>query len=235
MTMPELNIHEEDSLKKYGKKFTELHQWMDAPVKIYHWKHRKERHDPHETPLLAKSLFGQFAYEACLDHIIMDLDDEKNSLNNSKNISKRSKMLTVKLPIQMYQRLIEYGLFIDESKSKIVREMIANQLMELPDLTFYREFEIQIREKTDTFFKNYSSSFVKDHITLIKERDEGKCQKCNSIDNLGILHIDGNINNFKPINLITICDKCLKDYQMYVFSYTNKVRFATWLAIGHRR
>lgn len=71
--MPSHRIHCAQSLKRYGKDFTELHHWMDEMTTLVAYKsHRKFRHDPYKTPKVARRLFGEFADEACLDHIRLD-------------------------------------------------------------------------------------------------------------------------------------------------------------------
>lgn len=70
--MPNNAEHCEDSLRRYGKPFSELHKWMDEPSTILGASHRKYRHDPHTTPIVARKLFGENADHACLDHIRLD-------------------------------------------------------------------------------------------------------------------------------------------------------------------
>ena len=70
--MPRHEEHCQDSLTKYGKRFDALHKWMDEPSTILGKKHRIYRHNPYETPKKAKKLFGEFADDACLDHIRLD-------------------------------------------------------------------------------------------------------------------------------------------------------------------
>lgn len=70
--MPNHEEHCEESLKRYGKTFSELHKWMDEPSVILGPIHRIHRHDPHVTPAEAKGLFGEYADHACLDHIRLD-------------------------------------------------------------------------------------------------------------------------------------------------------------------
>jgi len=70
--MPLHEEHCQDSLRRYGKRFDELHRWMDEPSDILGPKHRKYRHDPNKTPHEARQLFGEFADQACLDHIRLD-------------------------------------------------------------------------------------------------------------------------------------------------------------------
>jgi hypothetical protein len=70
--MPNHREHCEDSLRRYGKTFSELHKWMDEPSTVLGASHRKYRHDPNTTPIVAKKLFGENADNACLDHIRLD-------------------------------------------------------------------------------------------------------------------------------------------------------------------
>jgi len=70
-----MSSHEEhcqDSLRKYGKRFDELHTWMDEPWEVLGKKHRMYRHDPYTTPQEVKKLIGEYADHACLDHIRLD-------------------------------------------------------------------------------------------------------------------------------------------------------------------
>ena len=70
--MPNHEEHCEESLRRYDKSFAELHKWMDEPSSILGQKHRKYRHDPNTTPIVARKLFGENADNACLDHIRLD-------------------------------------------------------------------------------------------------------------------------------------------------------------------
>ena len=70
--MPYHEKHCQESLRKYGKRFDDLHTWMDEPCDINGRAHRAFRHDPATTPQEAKKMFGEFADHACLDHIRLD-------------------------------------------------------------------------------------------------------------------------------------------------------------------
>ncbi len=70
--MPFHEKHCQESLRKYGKRFGDLHSWMDEPRDIQGRTHRMFRHDPETTPQEARKLFGEFADHACLDHIRLD-------------------------------------------------------------------------------------------------------------------------------------------------------------------
>lgn len=82
--MPNHEEHCEDSSRRYGKTFSELHTWMDEPSAILGPNHRKYRHDPNTTPLEAKRIFGEDADHACLDHIRLDeLDSRRKGIGRT--------------------------------------------------------------------------------------------------------------------------------------------------------
>jgi len=81
--MPNHREHCEDSLRRYGKTFSELHKWMDEPSTVLGASHRKYRHDPNTTPIVAKKLFGENADNACLDHIRLDELETRNKGSKS--------------------------------------------------------------------------------------------------------------------------------------------------------
>lgn len=85
--MPSREEHCQDSLRKYGKRFDDLHSWMDEPGEILGKKHRMFRHDPKTTPLEAKKLFGEFADHACLDHIRLDQLSSDEISNRAMDIN----------------------------------------------------------------------------------------------------------------------------------------------------
>ena len=72
MNMPNHEEHCEESRRRYGKSFSELHRWMDEPSLMMGTDHRMYRHNPYKTPLEARRMFGENADHACLDHIRLD-------------------------------------------------------------------------------------------------------------------------------------------------------------------
>jgi len=73
--MPDHAAHCKHSYEKYGKSFSELHSWMDAPVQGLGRGHRMYRHDLKKTPLEARRIFGEMADHACIDHILLDMKE----------------------------------------------------------------------------------------------------------------------------------------------------------------
>jgi hypothetical protein len=84
--LPNHDEHCAQSLKRYGRSFSELHTWMDEPCAILGSNHRKYRHDPFVTPSEAKALFGDFADHACLDHIRLDELESRKSCDEIKRL-----------------------------------------------------------------------------------------------------------------------------------------------------
>ena len=78
--MPNNEEHCADSLKRYGKSFSELHTWMDEPCLILGSQHRIYRHDPCVTPIEAKAIFGDLADHVCLDHIRLDETESRKCI-----------------------------------------------------------------------------------------------------------------------------------------------------------
>jgi integrase len=90
--MPSHEEHCQDSLKRYGKRFDELHRWLDEPSTMLANGHRIYRHDPVSTPKLARKLFGEFADQAALDHIRLDkLESSRLKKENTKRPRKPKK------------------------------------------------------------------------------------------------------------------------------------------------
>ncbi len=80
--MPSHEKHCQDSLKKYGNRFDDLHSWMDKPWEILGTQHRMYRHNPYTTPQEAKKIFGEYADHVCLDHIILDWRESPERFNS---------------------------------------------------------------------------------------------------------------------------------------------------------
>lgn len=69
-----LEEHEQESIRLYGKAFTEVHLWLDefAHTKEYGMRHRKVRHHL-EGMKHVEVLFGKEAALAARQHIVSDL------------------------------------------------------------------------------------------------------------------------------------------------------------------
>ncbi|MBI2667638.1 hypothetical protein HYX17_02600 [Candidatus Woesearchaeota archaeon] len=76
--MTELNIHCEESKKRTGKEYRELHMWIDEPQKYLGKDHRKERHDPNNKED-STFIFSKWSTEGYIEWLIHIIDDYKDT------------------------------------------------------------------------------------------------------------------------------------------------------------
>lgn len=239
--MPDLKIHEEDSLKKYGKKFTELHQWMDEPVKIMGRGHRKYRHDPNITPIEAKRMFGKNADNACLDHIILDTEEFiKNKKEQNTKKTEFSQQISIRIPNEIMKNV--YGYARNCNKNNITQTIlffIRNGAINLDMIEKTKEFLDEQEIIMGNLFKSELENKT-ENIDLINpytrtlERDNYQCRKCGSAKNITNptkLPLDFNNKTaagFGIESYITLCDKCKKEFQNYVLTKLSLEQFIEW-------
>lgn len=207
--MPELKIHEENSIKKYGKPFTELHQWMDEPVLVFGKSHRRFRHDPDTTPQEAKRLFGENADHVCLDHIILDLL-ETQKRKKKKVMSDRR--VTFRMEPEWIELIQQYAVLTGKDTSKIIRELLIEGLKKNAPYALYARFE-EYLEKRDPF------------------EQSNICEKCGKKENGLIYFIDGNVNNRNSNNLFVLCKECANKFEEFKkirLSRSLKEKFIEW-------
>lgn len=203
--MPSLKIHEEFSLEKYGRRFTELHKWMDEPVKTHGPSHRRFRHDVNKTPKNAEKLFGKDAELACIDHIILDRIEEKN-------VEELVVGIAVRITKTTNRYLLEYAAFMDKSKSEIIRTFVREGLIKHAHIGLLKQWN-ENREYTKEWLKNPNGRL---------------CEKCDYNKDVVIYHIDGDIENFDSENIVFLCRPCLINLQRFLRRYDPKEKFASW-------
>ncbi len=111
--MPNNKEHCEDSIKRYGYNFKEIHRWMDEPSNIIGKTHRKYRHDPHTTPKKAEQIFWNkvperyrpYIKDVVLDHIRLDKHQSQYQIKN-KNLSDEVKSADGKATVIIFLLLI---------------------------------------------------------------------------------------------------------------------------------
>lgn len=75
--MPRNKTHREQSRRRYGRSYGEVHRWMDRPSKSLHGGHRMVRHDWHKTPGQAQRIFGGNSFNVVRDHIRLDKETSR--------------------------------------------------------------------------------------------------------------------------------------------------------------
>jgi hypothetical protein len=237
--MPLLKEHEEQSIKRYGKPFTELHQWMDEAVKVMGRGHRKYRHDPNITPIEAKRMFGENADNACLDHIILDTEEfiENKKLKNTKS-TEYSQQVSIRIPNEIMRNIFDYAK--DCNKNNLTQTI----------LTFIRRGAISMNliEKTKKFLDEQEQLMENLIITDISranmetpnpylrtlERDNCTCRKCgHSTPDVLPMELSLDFNDMRPAGFsiesrITLCKKCREDFKNYILSNLTLEQFIEW-------
>ena len=80
----QLDGHSLSCRQRFGRSFSEVHSWMDAPSWGLRRKHRKYRHNILESPKEALSRFGEGADLACIDHILRDFSPHYPDLSDDE-------------------------------------------------------------------------------------------------------------------------------------------------------
>jgi hypothetical protein len=243
--MPKLEEHEKDSKNRYGNPFTELHKWMDEPVKILGFKHRMYRHNPKTTPIEAKGLFGNNADNACIDHIMLDYKETEDLLfqrNRNKTTTSLTHLVAMRIPKDIRDVVSDYakdntnGNFTDAMMHFVERGIISKVIYDrLPKFKNEQEkLMLALLSETGRYTRAQSNK------GLTFERDNYKCRKCNSIDNLFIYEIASDkemglslFNNDTNSllghgNEIILCGNCLKRFQSFIPKRYRLELFLEW-------
>lgn len=205
--MPLLKEHEENSIQRYGKPFTELHKWMDEPCTMLGGAHRKYRHDPNTTPAESKKLFGENADNACLDHILLDkATSREKRTNRGPNIGKNT---SIRFGDNLEKLIEQYAAFTGQKRSDAIRSVLMEGLFQKTKAAQFKHFEEWIGKR--------------EAFTLMT-----KCEKCGAEKNLGFFHVDGNIENNSTNNIVTLCISCINSFQNWKLKENSTEKFIEW-------
>ena len=176
---------------------------MDEPCQVLGPAHRKLRHDPKTTPQQALELFGQNAYNVCLDHIIFDIEE-----SGKKRAAKQSPMLTCRMTEKLLDALEQYAAFIERDKSTVVRECITELMAQKAPYLLFKRFQ--------------------EHIASRNPFDVRVCEKCGRKEDVSFYHIDLNIDNMTNDNLVALCVKCQTRLIEFRKQYKRQESFFEW-------
>lgn len=229
--MPDLKEHEKQSMSKYNQPFTKLHQWMDYPSKGFGKRHRMFRHDPKTTPEEAKKLFGENADHACLDHIVIDLDEEYKIINHGKNVSSKTKMMSIRMPRNMIIKIKEYAAFSGNKVNPIIIALLEEGMHQKINVGTYKMWEESMILKNQTIASKYPTKMnnLNENPSILLERDKGcvKCQEQNK-SKLNVYYIDRNPMNTSPSNIVMLCDCCKSKLETYTFKVHPIRKYIEW-------
>ena len=120
-----------------------------------------------------------------------------------------NKNTSIRLGDTLDELIDEYALCIGKKRSRIIREILMEGLFQKTKAVQFRRFEEWIN-KRETF-------------DLMKY-----CEKCGRKEHLGFYHIDGDINNNAPSNIVTLCIPCITEFQNWKLKQNIKEKFIEW-------
>jgi len=121
----------------------------------------------------------------------------------------KKKVIPVRLSENLYTLIGDYASFLDISKSEALREIIKEGLLRKSYVGLTIRWQKQASKRDPM-------------IEMIE------CEKCSNNQNLKLYHIDGNIRNLNPENLVILCEKCIADLHKFMRDYNPKEKFAAW-------
>jgi endo-1,4-beta-D-glucanase Y len=121
----------------------------------------------------------------------------------------RKNVIPVRLSDNLYNLVKDYASFLGVSDSEALRELIREGLLRKSYIGLMARWEEKAKKRNP-----------------LEEMTE--CEKCSSKLNLKLYHIDGNVRNMSPENIVILCEPCLVKLQKYMCEYSPKKKFAAW-------
>jgi len=125
-----------------------------------------------------------------------------------KDVAK-TKVIPVRLAEDLANMIADYAAFFDMNRSEALREIIKEGLLRKAYVGLLKRWQI----------KNRSRNPILNAV---------KCDKCDAIEGLKIYHIDRNIRNTDPDNLVILCEGCIVRLEKFIKKYNPKEKFAAW-------
>jgi len=121
----------------------------------------------------------------------------------------KNKNTSIRLGDDLMPLIDQYAIFVGSVRSKVIREILMEGL-------FQKTKYVQFQRLQDYLAKREAFSIF------------GKCEKCDSVDNIGFFHIDGDINNNAANNLVTLCISCMGTFEKFRLMKNLKEKFVEW-------
>ena len=126
-------------------------------------------------------------------------------------MQEQTEQLRVRLPKSLFKLIKFYVDYYGTDRSKAVRELLLEGLV--------RTSYIGLLERLTENLRNKHPDPM---------MDQHECEKCNRKTKLRIYHIDGNVRNLEPKNLIILCEDCQIGLRRFIQKYDPKERFVAW-------
>lgn len=125
----------------------------------------------------------------------------------------KTKVIPVRMSVTLYNYISDFAAFYNLKKSEGLRILIKEGLLKKSYIGLIKQWQEKIKYR-DPLISNVKN-----------------CEKCGRIkENLKFYHIDGNIRNLNPENLIILCDGCLTNLQRFIQKYNPIEKFAAWFS-----
>jgi metal-responsive CopG/Arc/MetJ family transcriptional regulator len=118
-------------------------------------------------------------------------------------------VITVKMEKNVEDLIDQYAGFMGLNRSEAIRDLITEALFMKTKHVQFKRLEEYIMRRDPFKFRT-------------------ECEHCGIKDNLVIFYIDGNVENFKSENIITLCKKCLTEFELFRLKQNVKERFIEW-------
>jgi predicted transcriptional regulator len=121
----------------------------------------------------------------------------------------KEKNTSIRLGDELIPLIDQYAAFVGSTRSKVIREILIEGL-------FQKTKYVQFQRLQDYLAKREAFSMLE------------KCEKCDSIKDIGFFHIDGNIDNSAADNLVTLCIPCMSAFETFRLKKNIKEKFVEW-------
>jgi Arc/MetJ-type ribon-helix-helix transcriptional regulator len=121
----------------------------------------------------------------------------------------RRNIVTVEMEKKLEELIDQYAGFMGLNRSEAIRELLTESL-------FMRTKHVQFERMKEYLAKRDPFKF------------RTECEHCKTKENLVIYYIDGNINNMSFDNVVTLCQRCLTEFELFRLKQNVKERFIEW-------
>jgi len=123
----------------------------------------------------------------------------------------KNKVIPVRMSATLYNHISDFAAFYNLKKSEALRIVIKEGLLRKSYIGLIKRWQEKIKHR-DPLITNVTN-----------------CEKCGRKEsNLKLYHINGNIRNLNPENLVVLCNGCLANFQRFVQRYNPSEKFAAW-------
>jgi len=142
--------------------------------------------------------------------------------NENKNV------ISIRFPEPMLNMIKAYASLSGINHSDAVRQFVRIGAQNKVSIEFQERF---MKDQENRWLNLNRMKLIEEGKNLIMERDNHKCRKCGSKNNLTIYHIDKNPINKDPRLQITLCKNCNEQAEKYSPQRRVFEDFVEWLCL----